>query len=137
MSALNITNRLRVEGLEDRTCPSLNLVPVDNLIPIEQFHPVGAGDRGRFWEAANATVDEVDQHHLVGITERAAGAPDTIWSGSRVWDADTGKEVAVLTGYAGPVSAASFSPDGRWVVTGSHDAGTGKEVAVLTGSGNE
>jgi WD40 repeat protein len=59
---------------------------------------------------------------------------------ARVWDAETGREVAVLQGHDGPVGSAAFSPDGRHVVTASldttarvWDSATGKELAVLRG----
>ena len=57
---------------------------------------------------------------------------------ARLWDAETGKEIAVLKAHEGGVTAASFSPDGKRVVTASDDATarlwdaeTGKEIAVL------
>ena len=60
---------------------------------------------------------------------------------ARIWDAATGKEIAVLRGHddASCISAA-FSPDGSRIVTASEDntariwdAATGKEIAVLRG----
>ena len=58
-----------------------------------------------------------------------------------VWEASTGKGVAVLQGHLGPVKSAVFSPDGKWVVTASDDkvarvweASTGKGVAVCRGT---
>ena len=59
-------------------------------------------------------------------------------STARLWDAETGTEIAVLKAHEGPVSSAAFSPDGRRVVTASDDntarlwdAETGTEIAVL------
>ena len=56
---------------------------------------------------------------------------------ARVWDAATGKEVAVLR-HGDWVGSASFSPDGAVIVTASKDrtarlweAAAGKEIAVL------
>jgi len=40
---------------------------------------------------------------------------------ARLWDADSGKEAAVLEGHTGFVQSAAFSPDGRRVVTASYD----------------
>ena len=77
----------------------------------------------------------------------AAFSPDGHWvvtaswdNTARVWEAATGRELAVLRGHEGPVSSAAFSPDGRWVVTASWDntarvweATTGEELGVLRG----
>ena len=59
---------------------------------------------------------------------------------ARLWDAATGKEIAVLRGHEGYVRSAAFSPDGARIVTASDDrtarlwdAATGKEIAVLRG----
>src|SRR5205814_1616846 len=56
---------------------------------------------------------------------------------SRLWDADTGKEIAVLAPWQEGIRPVAFSPDGRRVAvsSGEHvylcDAGTGRRVAVL------
>jgi len=59
---------------------------------------------------------------------------------ARIWDADTGHEVAQLHGHTGRVGGATFSPDGRRIVTASADrtvrvwdAATGHEILVLRG----
>ncbi len=59
---------------------------------------------------------------------------------ARLWDAATGKELAVLRGHEDGVRSAQFSPDGERVVTASADgtarvwdAATGEELAVLRG----
>ena len=58
----------------------------------------------------------------------------------RVWDAASGKELLVLRGHEGAVTAAGFSPDGARIVSGSWDntvrvwdAASGKELLVLRG----
>ena len=38
---------------------------------------------------------------------------------ARIWDAATGKEIAVLRGHEGAVCSAAFSPDGSRIVTAS------------------
>ena len=40
---------------------------------------------------------------------------------ARIWDAESGKEIAVLKGHTGSVSSAAFSGDGKRVVTASDD----------------
>ena len=59
---------------------------------------------------------------------------------ARVWDAASGREVAVLKGHTDRVVTAHFSPDGKRIVTASWDktvrvwdAGTGAVLAVLQG----
>ena len=59
---------------------------------------------------------------------------------ARIWDAESGKEIAFLKGHSGGVNAASFSPDGKRVVTASDDqtaqiwdAESGKDIALLKG----
>ncbi len=61
-------------------------------------------------------------------------------STARIWDGESGKEIAVLKGHTGSVQSAAFSPDGKRVVTTSSDATariwdaeSGKEIAVLKG----
>ena len=59
---------------------------------------------------------------------------------ARIWDAASGKEIAVLRGHEDAVHSAAFSPDGSRIVTASSDntariwdAASGKEIAVLRG----
>ena len=61
---------------------------------------------------------------------------------ARIWDADTAKPLAVLSGHRGPVRIAAFSPDGRRIVTASldetahiWDAASGMQLAVLSDLG--
>ena len=60
----------------------------------------------------------------------------------RVWDADSGEQIAQLTGHTDLVSSVAFSPDGRRIVTGGGymdktvrvwDADSGEQIAQLTG----
>jgi WD40 repeat protein len=57
---------------------------------------------------------------------------------ARLWDAESGKEIASLKGHEGSEFSAAFSPDGKRVVTASRDqtarlwdAESGKEIASL------
>ena len=59
---------------------------------------------------------------------------------ARLWDAESGSEIAVLKGHTTSVQSAAFSPDGKRVVTASSDntarlwdAESGSEIAVLKG----
>jgi hypothetical protein len=59
---------------------------------------------------------------------------------ARLWEAGSGKEIAVLKGHVGLVLSAAFSHDGMRVVTASEDktarlweADSGKEITVLEG----
>jgi WD40 repeat protein len=40
---------------------------------------------------------------------------------ARVWDAESRRALAILTGHQGAVHTAEFSPDGKRVVTASSD----------------
>jgi hypothetical protein len=57
---------------------------------------------------------------------------------ARIWDAATGREIAVLRGHGDGVFSAAFSPDGTRIVTASWDrtariwdAATSQEIAIL------
>src|SRR6516162_5090406 len=59
---------------------------------------------------------------------------------ARIWDAGSGREIAVLKGHTDNVLSAAFSGDGKRVATASRDstariwdAGSGNEIAVLKG----
>ena len=59
---------------------------------------------------------------------------------ARLWNAQSGQEIAVLKGHEGTVIAAAFSPDGSRLVTASYDTTarlwngqSGEEIAVLKG----
>ena len=45
----------------------------------------------------------------------------TVENAARVWDAATGKEIAILKGHDGIVFSAAFSPDRKTIVTASFD----------------
>jgi WD40 repeat protein len=42
-------------------------------------------------------------------------------STARVWDAQSGAQVLILKGHAGPVTAVAWSPDGTRLATASED----------------
>jgi len=59
---------------------------------------------------------------------------------ARIWDAETGRQVALLEGHTDAVSSAAFSPDGKRVLTRSSDrtariwdSETGRQIALLEG----
>ena len=75
----------------------------------------------------------------------AAIAADGTWlatGGSdravRIWDTDTGRQRAELTGHAGGVSAVTIAPDGAWIATAGDDravriwdSASGLAVAIM------
>jgi WD40 repeat protein len=84
-------------------------------------------------------------------SSRAVFSPDgkqvltvSVGKTARLWDAATGKSLALLIGHDDEVESAVFSADGKQVLTGSldktarlWDAATGRSIAVLTGHDGE
>src|SRR5262249_8638446 len=76
-----------------------------------------------------------DVRHLVGVLgDRTA----------RVWDATTGRELAILKGHTDEVNDATFSIDGSQVITASDDdtvrlwdTVTGRELAKFADAGDD
>ena len=74
---------------------------------------------------------------VAALVAKLSGAIDTT---SRVWDADSGKEVLVLRGHDDQINSAEFSPDGKRIVTASDDktvriwdGQSGRMLSVLRG----
>lgn len=66
----------------------------------------------------------------------SASADNTL----KIWDAETGKEIATLKGHGSTVNACTYSPDGRRIISACEDgtlkvwdAQTGKEIMSLQG----
>jgi dipeptidyl aminopeptidase/acylaminoacyl peptidase len=79
-----------------------------------------------------------------GYTRKVDGIRPPLEDAVRLWDAESGAEIAVLTGHTAAVWSAAFSPDGKRVVTAAEDATarlwdaeSGAEIAVLTGHTND
>jgi WD40 repeat protein len=96
-------------------------------------------DAARLWEAARGWQIAILEAGPVHI---AAFSPDgqRVVTGEQLWDAKTGREIAVLKGHTHPVWSATFGPDGERVVTASWgkkarlwEAATGREIAALEG----
>jgi WD40 repeat protein len=71
-----------------------------------------------------AVTTVVTEGATEGATERATeGATEGAIASQEasIWDLQIGKEVGVLPGHQGAVSAMQFSPDGMYVATGSED----------------
>ena len=109
----------------------------------------------RIWDAASGVQLAVLSGHGEGLpsddesgnVRSAAFSPDgrrivtaSNDKSARVWDAATGRQLAVLSGHDQAVRTAAFSPDGRRIVTASADqtariwdAATAKPLDVLSG----
>ncbi len=96
----------------------------------------------RIWDAGSGNEIALLQHE-VGVHD-ASFSPDgwrivTVAFIPRVWQAQSGKEIAVLNGHRASATSASFSPDGTRIFTASldktvriWDASSGNEIAVLS-----
>jgi WD40 repeat protein len=144
------------------------LPPHDGEVRFARFSPdgqrivTGSGDRTRIWDAATGrelarlrvpslqvvSADFSPDGRRVLTTFSGAmlaqyrGAPTCLYTdrAARLWDAGTGKEIAVLKGHQDRIVSATFSRDGRWIVTASWDqttrlwdAVTGKPIRLLGG----
>jgi WD40 repeat protein len=74
---------------------------------------------------------------VVTTAYNASAMLSTLEHAARVWDAATGKEIAILK-HDGIVTWAALSPDGKTIVTGSFDGtarlwetATGREISIL------
>ena len=108
--------------------------------PPPKTRPRGSGTRSRPSRSPSSPV-------MTDFVQSPAFSPDgrriVTASGdrtARIWDAATGKSIAVLSGHGDMVLSAAFSPDGRRIVTASEDktariwdADTAKPLAVLSG----
>jgi len=103
----------------------------------------------KFWDVSGARIKEVrtlspgafftlspDGKTLAAAATEGKG--NKVTGFARVWDAATGKELAVCKGHPDAVGALGFSPDGKLLATGAGDkmlkvwdAAAGKELAAL------
>jgi len=113
-----------------------------------------SGDKtARVWETASGREIAVLRGHkdavhlaefshdgrfVVTVAYNESAMLTTAENVARVWDAATGKEIAVLKGHDSVVTSAAFSPDGKTVVTTSFDktarlweSASGREIASL------
>ena len=106
-------------------------------------------------EAEAALYQAILQNKSVRIFRHDAGVKDAEFSKdgnrivtssfdttARIWDVETGAEIAVLQGHQGALERAMFSPDGTKVVTAARDgtariwnALSGKQLFVLPVAG--
>ena len=99
----------------------------------------------KLWDMADARTWERRVHgHADAVYAVSWSADDRRLASAsldhsiRLWDAETGREIATLRGHTNWVEALSWSPDDRRLASGSHDgtiklwdAGTGREIRTI------
>src|SRR5262249_41187683 len=85
------------------------------------------------WDVANANPERRKFHAESGRVSHLAFSPDSLWLATagwdqtvRLWDAQTGQQVALLRGHAGHVLGVAFSPDGRRLASCGGHRGKGE-----------
>ena len=117
--------------------------------PIEQDRPWVGEAAGALVETLGAKKERLVLRGHGGNVAALAIDGSRIISGSwdntiRIWDADTGRQLALLSGYEADVLATTISPDRRVIASGGRnnairiwDAETGDKIATLTGHGRD
>jgi WD40 repeat protein len=137
----NLDTALRIATQATRLGLSLDQHGIETLAAPDSL--VASLDQADWRILFNARTGETSAAHGAGVT-CAAFSPDgkrivttSDDQTARIWDAATGKQIAVLRGHEGTVLSAAFSSDGKRIVTASYhavriwDAATGKQIAVL------
>jgi WD40 repeat protein/ABC-type uncharacterized transport system involved in gliding motility auxiliary subunit len=119
--------------------------------PTTQLSPQEISALGEYVEAGGALMVMVDPTITTGVftsgVQGVAFSPDgtrlvtaSADDTAKVWDVETGEEIATLAGHTGDVIGAAFSPDGEMIATSSADntvrlwdPDSGEELAVLEG----
>jgi eukaryotic-like serine/threonine-protein kinase len=136
-------------GLAQRAWEENNVVRARELLAEVPKEAAGRNLLGFEWFYLSRLCHP-DERNLVGhagAIKSLAFSPDghRLASASddqtvKIWDSDTGKELAALKGHAGSVTSVAFSPDGQRVASASQDqtvkiwdSATGKELVALKG----
>ncbi|MGK0187511.1 MAG: WD40 repeat protein/tetratricopeptide (TPR) repeat protein [Verrucomicrobiales bacterium] len=131
--------------------PPLLGAPMESDAEIEKQRAAVQSEVRRFISSTHPKMlpiwsSPISAHHSGAVTSVFFSPDGTrIVSGSRdntvkLWDADTGNEIASLEGHSERVTSVAFSPDGSRIVSGSFDntvklwdVATGNEIASLKG----
>ncbi|PTL76439.1 TIR domain-containing protein [Vitiosangium sp. GDMCC 1.1324] len=131
---LLVYNRLRCAGWTAERIEEALCFP-NGLPALRLRHPVRIGGNERTLEGhaggVNGCAVTPDGKRVV-----SASGDGTL----KVWEVETGRELATLKGHAGGVNGCAVTPDGRCVVSASRDktlkvweVETGRELATLVG----
>jgi len=131
-------------GKELRTFGGQNPADVAVFSPDGKYVLTGYSD-AILWETASGaqlrTFSKQDSWAIAALAFSPDGKYVIAGSANRtavLWDATTGTQLHIFTGFLGTVEAVAFSPDGKYILAGSDDktaklwdAATGEEVRTF------
>jgi hypothetical protein len=134
--ASHVYNWLRCSGWTAERIESA-LSFSEGLPPLRLRHPVRAGGSERTFEGHGTIVTGC------AVTPDGRRVVSASWDDTlKVWELETGQELATLEGHGDSVTGCAVTPDGRRVVSASGDntlkvweLETGQELATLEGHG--
>jgi WD40 repeat protein len=152
--ALQLSSHILIQDQSQLRCQLYVRLTTDENCKLESFIDTIQNNKDRLWlRPIASTLDKVGGPVILTLAGRTnpvravAVTPDSkqAVSGSddktlKVWDLESGRELAVFTGHTDSVRAVVVTPDGKRVISGSNDKTlkvwdleSGRELATLSG----